>query len=381
MEGLQLSIPQRIQLLKNVVVFSLLASLYLSVHLWAGERNFPYTSLFFSAHITPPYDYMYLILITFFCLASFVLKWQRLFIFLSVLVCAWLVVCDLTRLQPWLYYYASLLLIYIFYDGRVDDSNKYTSYFIILQLVVASVYFYTGISQMNKNFVDSEFILVISPLKEFMSERQFLLLAKMGKAVPYILTGVGIGLMVSSIRFLAVALAIVMHFLLLLFLFPSVKNPNYALWLSNLVFILLLFLLFSGKTKQRYFSPTFLLQVPIFYVFVFLFVLAPAFNRSGGWPDFLSSNFRSGNNNTALVRFSERVYEKLPLVERQFVLYSGNGYILDYQDWCLKELHSECFPDKKVFTRIYDHVVSLNAEDVKEIELKCVLHHGLLRKP
>lgn len=381
MEGLQISIPHRMKLLRTVLVLSLLTSLFLSIHLWAGARKFPYTPWLFSFRIEPPYDYVYLILLTFLCFATLFLRKQRLFLFFIVLFCAWLVICDLTRLQPWLYTYLALLVVFIFYSGRVDDSNKFTSYFIILQIVAASVYFYTGLNQMNNNFVDSEFIQLIAPMREMMSERQFLLFAGMGHAVPYILAGLGVGLMIPSIRFLAVALAIVMHFFLLLFLFPSSKNMNYALWFSNLVFILVLLLLFSGKTKQRYFSPTFLIQMPLFYAILFLFVLAPAFNRWGNWPDFLSSNFRTGNTNTALILFSERVYDKLPEFEQQFVLYSGNGYILNYQDWCLSELNSECFPDKKVFNSLFSHIVELNGGDVKEIELKYLPHAGLLRKP
>lgn len=380
-EGLQISIPQRMKILRVTLILSLLISMLLSWPLWGGERSFPYTPLWFSFRIAPPFDFVYLFLIIVLCMASLFLVKQRLLLFLAILFCAWLAVCDITRLQPWFYIYNALLLILVFYDGRVDDSNKFTSYFILLQIIVASVYFFCGINQMNPDFVEYELAPILSPLRNWMSERQFQLFMKMGAASPYMLAGLGIGLMIPAIRFLAVTLGILMHFFLALFLFPSSTNSNYALWFSNLAFMIVLFLLFSGKTKQRYFSPTFLFQTPLSYAVFFLFVIAPILNQTGNWPDFLSFNFKSGNNRAARIVISNKVLEKLPSHEKQFVVFSEGVFEMDYRAWCLKELHAECFPDRKVFNSIFSRMADLNGGDVKEIELKQIAGPRLLRKP
>ena len=237
MDGLKISIPQRIILLRVTLTLSLIISVFLSLNLWAGYRDFPYAPLYRLNVIPVHYDFVIIGLALLFWLCSMFLKQQRLFIFLAFVLCVYLSLMDVNRLQPWFYIYNSLLIIFIFYNGRVDDPNKFTSIFIILQLIFASVYFYTGISQLNSGFITSVFPEIIHPLKRLMSERQFLFFVKTGHVVPYIMIFIGLGFTISPLRYLAIALAVFIHVLLLIFLFPSAANPNYALWFSNLTFL------------------------------------------------------------------------------------------------------------------------------------------------
>jgi len=274
-----------------------------------------------------------------------------------------------------------MLLVFVFYNGRVDDSNKFTSYFIILQIIFASVYFFCGLNQLNSLFIDTDFSEIISPLKGMISERQFLFFRKMGFMVPYILMFIGLGLIISPIRYLAITLALLVHFSLLIFLFPSSKNQNYALWFSNLSFMTMLLLMFSGKTKQRYFSPTFLFQVPLFYPVMVLFVVMPFFNNRGEWPDYLSSNFKSGNSNSVRISLSEKAAENLPTHITRFCTPEYSFLNFDYRSWCLNELNVECYPEKMVFNSIYNYVKQSDKQLVKEIELQVVPKQKLLLKP
>ena len=257
-DGLQISIPQRMVFLRITLIVSLVISVLLSIHLWAGHRAVPYTSLIGNNPIKAPFDFIYIVLLILFWIASLLLNRQRLILFFAFVLSVLLVLFDVNRLQPWFYIYNALLAVFLFYDGRVDDSNKFTSYFIILQIIIASVYFFCGLSQLNKFFVDSSFTEIISPLQNMVSERQFEFFKKIGFVTPYLLMFIGLGLIISPIRYLAITLALLMHLVLLVFLFPSETNKNYSLWFSNLSFMMMLFLMFSGKTKQRYFSPTFL---------------------------------------------------------------------------------------------------------------------------
>ena len=381
MEGLQISIPQRMLLLRTTIILSLIISVFLSMKLWGGYRSVPYTALFANEFIKPPFDFLLIAFTLLSWLASLVMYKQRVFIFISVLLCVFLVSLDINRLQPWFYVYNVVLAVLLFYNGRVDDSNTFTSYFIILQIIFASVYFFCGLSQLNSLFINSDFLDVILPLKTMVSERQFLFFKKMGFIVPYLLMFIGIGLIISPIRYLAITLALFMHFLLLIFLFPSEKNENYALWFSNLSFTVMLFLMFSGKTKQRYFSPTFLFQMPLFYLIVALFVILPFFNASGKWPDFLSSNFKSGNTNSVMISLSEATLEKLPTSIKKFCAPNYGFYVFDYKKWCLHELHADCFPAERVFNSIFNYLKETQATDVKEIELQVIPKQKLLLKP
>lgn len=380
MEGLKISIPQRMQLLRVTLVLSMIISVVLSIHLWAGTREIPYTSIISVNWLNSPLDTVFIVLALFCWLSSLFLKRHRLFLFFALIFTAVLVIMDVNRLQPWFYIYSAMLFVFIFYNGRVDDSNKFTAYFIILQIILASVYFFCGLSQLNKLFIDSDFTEIISPLRSILSERQFLFLKKMGFVVPYLLMFTGVGLIISPIRYLAITVAILIHFLLLVFLFPSERNQNYALWFANLSFMLLL-LMFSGKTKQRYFSPTFLFQMPLFYVVFSLFVIMPFFNSGKVWPDFLSGNFRSGNTNSAVISLSEAAAAQLPGRLKRYCSVNYSFMVFNYKQWYLDELHADCFPSEAVFNSIYNGLKTSGSGDVKEIELQLIPKQKLLLKP
>lgn len=380
MNGLQISIPQRMVFVKVVLVVSTIISLLLSLPVWAGYRDFPYSPLLPLPALPAPYDYSLIVVLILVLLAALFLRRERLLLFLAFLISVYLVLCDLNRLQPWFYLYSVMLLLFVFYNGRVDDPNKYTSYFIILQLMLASLYFFCGLSQINPLFTQRDFQELIAPLQGLMSERQFAFFNRLGAAVPYILMFIGIGLIVSPVRYLAITLAVFMHVLLLVFLFPSSKNQNYALWFSNLSCIFLLLLLFSGKTKQRYYSPTFLLEVPFFYPVVLLFLVMPVLNTANRWPDFLSFNFRSGNSNSALISVSMASAEEMPLYLRSYCEPNYTFMTFNYERWCREELHVDCYPEEPVFREIYQYLKSTGGADVKEIELRLVPKQKLLLK-
>lgn len=381
MDGLQISIPQRMMLLRITLIVSLIVSIFLSLNLWGGERSVPYTSVIGANPIEAPFDFIYIGFSVLLLTASLFLNRQRLFIFLALVINVTLILFDINRLQPWFYIYNAMLAVFLFYNGRVDDSNKFTAYFIILQIIFASVYFFSGLSQLNSLFINSDFSEIISPLKDIVSERQFLFFKKMGFTVPYIMMFIGLGLVISPIRYLAITLALTVHFLLLILLFPSSKNVNYALWFSNLAFMVMLFLMFSGKTKQRYFSPTFLFQVPVFYPAMVFFVFLPLLNNSGRWPDFLSSNFKSGNTSSAVISLSENALDHLPTAITRYCSPDYNFQNFDYKTWVLHELNAECYPEERVFNSIYKYVKDSDRQGVKEIELRLVPKQKLLLKP
>jgi hypothetical protein len=275
-----------------------------------------------------------------------------------------------------------MLFVFVLYNGRVDDPNKFTSYFISLQIVVASVYFFCGISQLNSAFVDTQFSEIIAPLKNAVSERQFLFFKRLGVIVPYFMMFTGIGLIISPIRYLAITMGLLLHLFLIIFLFPSFVNHNYALWFSNFPFAILLLLLFSGKTKQRYFSPSYLLQLPVFYGIMIFFVVMPFFNSSGNWPDYLSSNFKSGKNKSVAFKVDEDLYKRLPLYQKSFCRPEGKQlYSFEYNQWCRNELKVECYPEKPVFNSIYMYLRRVKEDNVKETQLALAEGEILLRKP
>jgi hypothetical protein len=379
MEGLQLSIPYRMMLVRITLVCALIISVLLSLPLWCGERLFPHTPVFAQNLLERPLEIIILCLMVLCFLGSMFFNYQRLLILTGLLAATFLILNDVNRLQTWFYIYGSMLAVFVFYNGRVDDANRYTTFFIILQVMFASVYFFAGFNQLNCLFVDTEYASIISPVRSFLSERQFLFFKKMGVIVPYILMFTGVGFIISAIRYLSITLAIIIHTLLLIFLFPSI-NQDYALWFSNLVFMIILILLFSGKTKQRYFSPAFLFQKPLFFIVIILFVIMPFFNNSDKWPDNVSFNIRSGNYTRARISVSEKILNKLTVSHRIYFTKQDDKYILNYREWCMNELKGECVNTGLVFNSILRSLEAFADVNVKEIELSVKPKEPLLCK-
>ncbi len=368
-EGLQINIPQRMKLVRITLTLSLVISLLLTFNLWGGHRSFPYSPVFENLRPAAPFDIFFVILLIILLMSSLFVVRLRLIISLAITVSLFLVLGDVNRIQPWFYIYTSMLFVFVFYNGRVDDSNQFTGYFILLQIIFASVYFFCGISQLNPHFVNTDFEKIISPLKQIVSDRQFGFLVRMGLFVPYLLIFVGIGLIIPTIRYLAISLVVLMHLFLLILLFPSSQNYSYSLWFSNLPFACMSIFLFSGKTKQRYFSPTYLFKMPLSYPVFLFFVIMPFFNKKGFWPDYLSSNFKSGNTRAVRININSNIYNNLPLFQRHFCQQKESNLLFEYNKWCATELNVECFPSQRVFNSIYVYLKNLDDITVKEIEL------------
>jgi hypothetical protein len=380
-EGLTIPIPQRLLLIRVTLCISLVISVLLTLNLWGGERLFPYVSVFDISYIRAPYDYLIISFFLLLIIGSLFLKKHRLLIFFALLLATAMVLFDLNRLQPWFYIYCAFLFVLMFYNGRIDDANKFTSFFIVLQLIFCSIYIFNGVSQLNSAFIETDFPELISPLQKMMSGRQFLFVKKIGVFTPYILLFIGIGLLIRAVRYLAITFAVIFHVLLIIFLFPSPTHQNYAMWFCNITFIPLLFLLFSGKTKQRYYSPTLLFQFPLFYLVIILFWVMPFFNPNNLWPDNLSANFKSGNMNTTEITFTKNVLDKLPPYVQHFSRRKDSLFILDYNSWCRTELNTNCYRENITFNNIYYYIQTRSQASVNDLQMVLKPKRKLLFKP
>jgi hypothetical protein len=377
-EGLKLNIPQRLAVLKSVLLMSLLIGAMLSFHVWTGNRDFPLVPVWEWAVAPLFVHWILFFLLVFFWIAALLSKFPRLFLFLSLLLSAVLVGMDVNRLQPWFYLYSAMLLVLLFYNGRVDNPNTYTSFFVVLQFVLASVYFFNGFNMLNPDFAQGPYREILLPLKSVLSNRQFSFIVSTGHWVPYLFMISGLLLSIESIRFLAISTMTVIHLVLFVLMFPGVGGESFAMWFSNLSLVCMLFILFSGKIKQRYFSPLALLQRPAFYPVLLIFLVFPFFNRSGFWPDYLSTNIKSGNNLSVKLNISESAYTALPDNIKKFCLHENFSYTIDYVKWSEHEMQVECFPHRMVFRKMNEFILSKTGFAADEVNMVVLPRSGLL---
>lgn len=371
--GLQLNIFHRLKLIKISVAVGLLLSMLFSYNLWAGQRWFPVCPVFENFSISPPYDYILLGLEIVLIFLLMTVSKPRLIIFLILVLNLVYVLLDQNRLQPWFFIYNSFLVVLLFYNWRIDNINNYHSFFIILQLCFAAVYVYSGLQKFNPGFISDTYPWFIKSLANFVSDRQMVTLNKTGYVIPLIEIFIGFGLLIKGLRFIAIPLVIMLHVIILILMGPFGNNYNPVVWPWNLMMIVLVLLLFSGKTNERFFSISHLFKQPVFYLVMTLFWILPAFNLVGKWETYLSFSLYSGNNNNGKILLSDEAYNRLPFYVRHYVHYQGGQYLLYPKEWCINELKTPMYPEKRVFENVcsYVQVISHSAEqDVKLVYIE-----------
>lgn len=371
--GLQLNIFQRLKLIKVTVALGLLLSIVCSYNLWAGQRWYPVCPVFKGWYIAPPYDYILLGFEVVLIVLLIIADKTRLLIFLLLILNLAYCLLDQNRLQPWFFIYNSFLLILFFYNWRIDNVNNYNSFFIILQLCFCAVYVYSGLQKFNPGFINETYPWFIKPLEKFVSGRQMETLHKTGYVIPFIELFIGFGLLIKPLRFISIPLVILLHVIILLLMGPFGNNYNTVVWPWNIVMIILALLLFSGKTNERFFSVSHLFKMPVFYLVMILFWVLPAFNLVGKWETYLSFSLYSGNNHNARILLSDEAYNRLPFYVRHYVHHQGGQYILYPKDWCLSELKTPLYPEKRIFKNVFEFVKTISnstGEDVKLVYIE-----------
>ncbi|MBK7668729.1 MAG: hypothetical protein IPJ32_16190 [Sphingobacteriaceae bacterium] len=202
-----------------------------------------------------------------------------------------------------------------------------------------------------------------------MSDRQMITLNKTGYVIPFVEIFIGIGLLIKPIRFISIPLVVLLHVIILLLMGPFGNNYNSVVWPWNIMMIILALLLFSGKTNERFFSISHLFKQPVFYLVMLLFWILPAFNLAGKWETYLSFSLYSGNNHTGKILLTDSAYNRLPFYVRHYVRYQGENYFLYPKEWCLNELKTPMYPEKRIFDNVYEYVKVISRSPEQDVKL------------
>ena len=361
-------LPQRLQLIKWIVLIGLLVSVLLSYNLWAGQRWFPKAPLFWEYDlIKSPYDYIQLLILLSLIIINIISR-NKYFLFCLVLFSVYLCADDQNRLQPWFFNYMLILLVLLFYRQRVDAPNNYTSIFISLQLVVALIYIYSGLQKINSHFIDDTYTWIIEPLKAVLSNRQMLLLLRLGHSIPVIEILLGLGLLIKPTRYITLPLIIMMHVIILVLLGPMGKSYNSVIWPWNLTMIALNLVLYANVERERFFDVAILFRGVSFYMVITFMLIFPFFSFQNKYDSYLSSSLYSGNTHNCKIILSDKAYKALPYYIRSFATCNANYNTLNVKRWCMTELNVPCIPEKRQFENVQQYLIVItncNREDVQ----------------
>lgn len=285
-----------------------------------------------------------------------------------------LVVLDQSRLQPWVYQYVLMLAMLACLkpgENQSDRTRAPETILLVNQLIVALLYFWSGIQKLNWSFGHE----VVPALFERAGIHLPAAYAASFPVVAIVLAAgealIGGGLIVRCTRRVAVVLAVSFHLGVLLLL--VVSGSNSVVWPWNVAMMILVVLLFwkseaslARKDSWRW-RGNLVSELP--KVVLILCAIAPALSFAGWWDAYLSGALYSGNTPVAVVRVSEEVRGQLPVTAQQQVFTSSGGEsMLPLYEWSLADLNVPLYPEVRVYRQVARSLCPL-AKDPGEIEL------------
>ena len=308
---------------------------------------------------------------------------------LMVEVCACLL--DINRWQPWEYLYLFILLLFV-----LNNSGKTVVIHSCFVIVLATIYFYSGIHKMHDSFVTYMWdpiifkrILHLSipfPAKTW--------LHYCGFALPIVECMGGIGLLFAVTKKIASIILIAMHVFILVLLGPLGTGYNVIVWPWNVAMIFYLYLLFiknegaaslqfgwsTGASSNKWpvktpttagprsmSTPTeirndnlgstlqFHLPGIRYKMILFYWAVLPAFNFIGWWDHYLSWNIYSLTLPTMSVCMKDTILDNRlqPYLNKKVnpIICEGNAQ-LNIQTWAMREMNVPPYPEVRNYKKI-----------------------------
>ncbi len=244
------------------------------------------------------------------------------------------VLFDQTRLQPWLYQYALLLLCLTIPRSFKNEALNGC------RLVLAATYIWSGISKIVPEFHEYVFPAFASglPFSSFLSEHA-LVFASFSILLEI---GIGAGLLFRRTRRFAVASTVLLHLTVLAAFGPSGLHWNMVVWPWNALLVVLVCLLFwnakstalqilIGKSRRR-------------IVVTLLAGILPLLGLLGLWDSYLSFSLYSGNLDEAVMDISAEHLSLLPSALPDAKMQEDGRALVSLQSWSFAGLNVPAYP-------------------------------------
>jgi hypothetical protein len=349
-----LNLDNRLIIIKYILLAGLAAGIGLSYPMWLSEaRYFPLTPLFdFFPALAYPFDYLLLFVTILVIAVGFIYPFQFLVNFSLLSLILMLVIFDLNRLQPWVFHYLLILMVFCSITEKAKALAVPS-----LQLIFGAMYFWGGIHKMNPYYFSDVVNWFTEPLGDG------IIITFVAFLVPFLEVFLGIGILFKKLRFPSLIIATLIHLFSLFVVGPLGHNVNTVIWPWNIAMILFIWLIFF---RQDYYfknilhiwrlrSVSLLILLTVFLPFLHLFNL---------WPANLSFNLYSGNTNNGLIFIGEEVKVMLPDIMSDLV----KDNKINVKEWAIKELKTPGWIERKNYINARNLVYDF-ANDSNEVVL------------
>lgn len=345
------------QWLRIVVAVAYVCGILMSPHLWFGfGRSFPRTPIFSGLAFNQ--DFLFAIALVVTLVLSAIKSDPRRYLAASVVLSIVLVLLDQARLQPWVYQYAIMLSLLVF-AGAADNR----AIVIANQLVVAMLYFWSGLQKLSWTFVHEVVPTLSESAGVYLAPRYLTMIAL---TIGIGETLIGVGLLFRRTRRVAVIAACVMHSTILLVF--VITRRNTVIWPWNVAMIIITIKLFFRHNatpfehlKRFRANRGFAYHLP--KVALLICGLLPALSFVGCWDLYLSGALYSGKSPVAVMRINENLHNQLPAGAKQVVFTTSRGELmLPFYEWSLADLNVPPYPELRVYRQIARQLCTLDSE-------------------
>ncbi len=343
----------------RVLAVSVLCCLALSWRLWVSRPYYPLVPLLeFVPSLTYPFDYALLGLLVALLLGIVVRPRSRVLIALVLAAFGVLFLQDQSRLWPSFYQFFLLLVLLVSYrrqEGVAGDERILAG----LRFVVAMLYFWGGVQKLNPHFFYDEFPWFVEPVVQLLPFDKSLLPTVAVLAALFEVL-IGVGLLTTRLRPIALAGAMLMHLLIFFSIGPLRDNWNNSSWLWGLTVAAQTWTLFWQAPTFRFktmFAATRFQNAPQWLVLLLVGIL-PALNNFNRWDSALSFNVYSGNVDYAEIHMSPHVVALLPEQIADRVDVGFGKAVLVLNKWSLHEFDANTYPETRIFKAVFREVGS-----------------------
>jgi uncharacterized membrane protein YphA (DoxX/SURF4 family) len=342
----------QIRILTRITAIACLAGMLLCYKLWLGERNFPTVPVFKFLSLQHPFDLILPVIagVLLICIAIF--RNPQKFIIVFFIAAFLLAMMDQNRWQPWFYQYSLMFFVLCFFNFRCDDTRQQQAIIATFKLMLAAIYFWSGLQKLNPHFLSDTFPWLMEPVTNHMAEGSIRHFQFLGYAFPLIEIFTGICLLIPAIQKPAVIMAIIMHLYVLFVLSPLGHNYNQVVWPWNIAMILFALILFYNESAFGLTAIRNAFSYHSFKIVIALFVMMPLFNFFNSWDSYLSHNLYSGNTSNGVIYVSDSVKSKLPAYLQSYAIGDFNQHQINIKYWCMMELGVPAYPEKRNFDAV-----------------------------
>jgi hypothetical protein len=263
---------------------------------------------------------------------------SRAAIGVALIALALLVAADQSRLQPWVYEYALLLVMLGSAASSADD--RHAALRICRSLLVA-LYFWGAVQKMNVSFVTHTWPDFVGGI----AARHALWLRSVGWAPPLAELGIALTLAGRRLRRVGVAGAVLLHVTNIAILLASGENS--VVWAWNAAMAASVMALFAGgdlpvpKASRKRLRPQ-------EWVVLALAWVMPALSFFDLWDSYLSATLYSGNTLQAVIIVSQASIAALPKVIQRNTWQQTAPAFIDLNRWSYDELNVPAYPAERV---------------------------------